>query len=118
VPLPLTKVKLALSVSVTVIAPVVGPTPALFTAIRKVAFRPAVKVPRTVLEMARSGAGAAPIGTEIVDELLAALLSSVVATVAVLEILPVAAALTPTVNVMVPAAAPPAIGPGFVQVTT
>jgi hypothetical protein len=118
VPLPLTKVKLLLSVSLTVMAAVVGPAPALFTAIRKVAFCPGVKVPRTVFAMARSGAAAVPIGTLTVEELFAALLSSVVATVAVSLMPPVAAALTATVSVMGAAEALPMMGPGFAQVTS
>jgi hypothetical protein len=61
---------------------------------------------------------AAPIVTESVDELFAALLSPGVATVAVLLIVPVAEALTATTKAIVLAEAPEASGPGFVQVTT
>src|SRR5215813_3037094 len=55
--------------------------------------------------------------TESVDELLAALLSPGVATVAVLLIMPDAEALTATTRGIM-AEAPGASGPGFVQVTT
>jgi hypothetical protein len=56
--------------------------------------------------------------TESVDELLAALLSPGVFTVAVLLIVPEAEALTATTRVIVVAEVPGASGPGFVQVTT
>ena len=67
--------------------------------------------------MARSGAAA--MATVFVDVLFATLLSPVVATTAVSDRFPAgAAALTRTVSVILPAEAPLAIGPAFVQVTT
>jgi hypothetical protein len=117
VPVPLTNVNAALSVSVTVIVPVVAAVPTLLTAIWNVPFDPATKLPEVVLVIERSGEPAVTV-TVAVDELFAALLSSVVATVAVLLMLPEAAAFTATVSTMFAAAALPAIGPEFVQVTT
>jgi hypothetical protein len=110
-------VNAALSVSVTVIVPVVDAVPTLLTAMLNTPFAPATKAPETVLVMERSGAAAVTV-TVAVDELFAALLSSVVCTVAVLLMLPEAAAFTVTVSTMFAAEAPPAIGPAFVQVTS
>src|ERR1019366_6398023 len=117
VPVPLTNVNAALSVSVTVIVPAVAAVPMLLTAIWNMPFDPATKAPEVVLVIERSGAAAVTV-TVAVDELFAALLSSVVCTVAVLLMLPVAAAFTATVSTMFAAEALPAIGPEFVQVTS
>jgi hypothetical protein len=62
--------------------------------------------------------GAEVIATVSVEELLAALLSPVVATVAVLLMLPVAPTFTATVSAMPEAEVLAASGPGLVQVTT
>jgi hypothetical protein len=110
-------VKLAFSVSVTVIAPIVGPVLTLFTASPNVAFAPAVKLLVAVFTMARSGDALTL--TVSVEELFAALLSPEVATVAVFVIFPdVVEGFTATVSVIFPAEAPLAIGPALVQVTT
>jgi hypothetical protein len=79
---------------------------------------PTVKLPVCVLLIARSitGAGFTVVRSE--EELLAALLSPVVETLAVLVTLGIAAAPTLTVKVMVLLPLLPAMGPAFVQVTT
>src|ERR1700739_2055291 len=79
---------------------------------------PTVKFPVCVLLIARSitGAGFTVVRSE--EELLAALLSPVVETLAVLVTEGTAAAPTLTVRVMVLLALFPARGPAFVQVTT
>ena len=115
-PVPETNVKFAFSVSVTVIAPTVGPVLMLFTASWNVAFDPATKRLDPVFTMLRSGAAVMP--TVVVEVLFAALLSPDVATAAVSDKFPVAAALTRTVSVILPADAPFAIGPALVQVTS
>lgn len=80
------------------------------------AFDPATKILDPVFTMLRSGA--AVMATVFVEELFTALLSPEVATAAVSDRFPVAAALTRTVSVMLAADAPLAIGPAFVQVTS
>jgi hypothetical protein len=115
VPVPETKVKLLLSVSVTVIGPKVGPVETLFTAMLKVPFAPGMNALVALSEIARSGA--AVMATVSVEELFAALASPAFATVAVLVRFP--AAVVPavrTVRAILPAEAPLAMGPGLVQV--
>src|ERR1700746_2378295 len=79
---------------------------------------PTVKFPVWLLPIARSitGAGFTVVRSE--EELLAALLSPVVDTLAVLVTLGTAAAPTLTVKVMLLLPLFPAMGPAFVQVTT
>jgi hypothetical protein len=93
--------------------PVVAPLPMLFTEIVNVPFAPAVKLPRWLFVMDRSGART----TVAVDDLSAASVSPGSDTVAVLLMLPDALLFIVTINVMFPAVAPGAMGPEFVQVT-
>jgi hypothetical protein len=117
VPVPETNVKLASSVSVTVMPPTVGPALTLLTAMVNVALDAATKLLDPVFSMARSGA--AMMATVFVEESFAELLSPEVETAAVSVRFPAGvAALTRTVSVILAAAAPEAIGPAFVQVTT
>lgn len=117
VPVPETNVKLASSVSVMVMLPIVGPVLTLLTAMLNVAFDPAAKLLDPVFTMARSGA--AMMATVFVEESFAELLSPAVDTEAVSVRFPAGVAeLTRTVRVILAAAAPEAIGPAFVQVTT
>jgi hypothetical protein len=106
-----------LRVSLTVIAPRVGPVEALFTVMPKVPFAPGVNALVALSVMARSGA--AVTATVSVEELFPALVSPAVATIAVLVRFPAEVdPATRTVSAMLPAEAPLAIGPGLVQVTS
>lgn len=115
VAIPDTNVNCEARVSVTVMVAAVDEFPRFLTAILKVPFAPAMKVPVCDFVMETSGP---PNVTESVAELLPELLSPNVATVAVLLIVPDADASTATIKGIDVADAPGASGPGFVHVTT
>lgn len=89
------------------IVPDVEAAPTLRMAISKTLLTPAPKLPLCDVRIERSG----PSVTESVEELLVVFESPVIATVAVLVIVPVAEALTPTTRGIVAAEVPGTIGP-------
>src|SRR5262249_10259110 len=106
------------SVSVTVMGPVVGVLPTFQTVIAETPFTPTVTFPVCLLKIDSSITGTVlrPIQAGSEEELLAALASPVVATVAVLVTPGTAAAATLTVNV-IEVLVLAASGPVLLQVT-